>query len=99
MSQSENPKPITVAQITGQIKAQLNRDFANIWVKGEVTGLMQARSGHLYFSLKDDSAQISAMIWESNLWRIDFDLKDGMEVMCLGNVDVYPPRGSYQLAV
>lgn len=99
MPQSENPKPISVAQITGQIKSQLNRDFANIWVKGEVTGLMQARSGHLYFSLKDDSAQISAMIWESNLWRIDFDIKDGMEVMCLGNVDVYPPRGSYQLAV
>lgn len=99
MPQSQKPKPKSVAEITGQIKAQLNRDFSNVWVQGEVTGLMQARSGHLYFSLKDSSAQISAMIWESNRWRIDFDLKDGMEVVCQGNVDVYPPRGSYSLAV
>lgn len=99
MSQSQKPKALTVAQITQQIKARLNQGFSNVWVRGEVSGLMQARSGHLYFSLKDDSAQIGAMIWESNLWRIDFDLKDGMELLCLGNVDVYPPRGSYQLAV
>lgn len=92
-------QPVSVAQLTSKIRARLNNDFAGIWVRGEVTGLMRARSGHLYFNLKDESAQISAMVWQSNAWRLKFELKDGMEVVCLGDVDVYPPRGSYQLSI
>lgn len=92
-------KPISVAQLTSKIKARLNNDFANVWVRGEVSGLMKARSGHLYFHLKDDEAQVSAMIWQSNAWRMKVELRDGMEVVCLGGIDVYPPRGSYQLSV
>ncbi len=96
---SNKPKPVTVAQLTSQIKNRLNNDFPSVWVRGEISGLMQARSGHVYFTLKDEAAQVSAMIWQSNVWRVKFDLRDGMEVVCLGGVDVYPPRGSYQLSV
>lgn len=96
---NSSQQPVTVAQLTSKIKARLSNDFASVWVRGEVSGLMKARSGHIYFHLKDDEAQVSAMIWQSNAWRLNVELKDGMEVVCLGGIDVYPPRGSYQLSV
>lgn len=96
---SNSPKPLTVAQLTARIKNRLSNEFPNVWVRGEISGLMRARSGHLYFTLKDDTAQVSAMLWQSNAWRVKFELKDGMEVLCMGGIDVYPPRGSYQLSV
>lgn len=96
---SGNPRTLTVTQLTSRIKQRLSGEFSSVWVRGEISGLMTARSGHLYFNLKDREAQISAMIWQSNAWRIKCDLRDGMEVACLGNLDVYPPRGTYQISV
>jgi exodeoxyribonuclease VII large subunit len=93
------PKPVSVAQLTARIKNRLNSDFPSVWVRGEISGLMVAGSGHVYFNLKDETAQVAAMIWQGNAWRIQFELKNGMEVVCQGGVDVYPPRGTYQLSV
>ncbi len=95
----QKPKPLSITELNRRIKMRLNRDFNGLWVRGEVSGLVDARSGHLYFNLKDDDAQIKAMIWESNRWRINCEIKDGMDLLCFGMVDVYSPRGTYQLSV
>ncbi|MBI4617730.1 MAG: exodeoxyribonuclease VII large subunit [Planctomycetes bacterium] len=73
--------------------------FERVLVAGEVSGMRRAGSGHVYLTLKDDGAQISAVLWRSQASRLRFDLTDGLEVVAEGTVDVYPPRGQYQLVV
>lgn len=90
---------MSVSEITARIKNSLESDFAEIWVKGEISNLKMASSGHVYFSLKDDSATISAAAFGWGRKKSKFDLKDGLEILCRGNISVYPPRGNYQLLV
>jgi exodeoxyribonuclease VII large subunit len=92
-------QPLSVSQLTLQIKSVLDELFADVWVTGEVSNVSRPRSGHIYFSLKDDAAQIRAAIWQSAARRMKFELRDGMEVLCRGGVDVYAPSGSYTLIV
>ncbi len=93
-----NPDVISVTDLTMSIKYYLEEKFFSLWVSGEVTGLSQPASGHVYFSLKDSRSQIKAVIWRSNAERLNLDfLEDGLEVMGLGNIDVYGQRGVYQL--
>ena len=87
----------TVAELTNQIKGVLEGTFPSIWVSGEMSNLSRPSSGHIYFTLKDESAQIRAVIWRNLAARLNFDLVDGLEVVCRGDVEVYAPRGSYQL--
>ncbi|MEM9942856.1 MAG: exodeoxyribonuclease VII large subunit [Planctomycetota bacterium] len=89
----------TVSQITRDIKFNLNRNFSSVWVAGEISGMTRAASGHVYLTLKDKSSQISGIIWESNLMRIRFEPKNGLEVICGGDIDVYAQRGTYQLII
>jgi exodeoxyribonuclease VII large subunit len=98
----ENPsagKILTVFQLTTQIKHSLEAAFPAVWVSGEISNLSRPQSGHVYLTLKDDRAQMRATIWQSTAARLKFDLHDGLEVVCQGDIDVYPPRGSYQLIV
>lgn len=90
---------LTVSQLTEQIKATLGAEFQGITVRGEIGDLTRASSGHCYFSLKDDGARLAAVIWRSTAQRLKFKLEEGVEVVCRGSIDVYPPRGSYQLTV
>ena len=69
------------------------------WVTGEVSNCRPARSGHVYFTLKDQNSQIAAVVWRLTAERLKFQIKDGMEVVAMGPVEVYPARGSYQLIV
>lgn len=89
----------TVSQLTEQIKTTLGSEFSGISVRGEISDLTRASSGHCYFSLKDEQAKLSAVIWRSTAQRLKFKLEEGVEVICRGSIDVYPPRGSYQLTV
>jgi exodeoxyribonuclease VII large subunit len=89
----------TVSELTGQIKATLETDFANIGLRGEVSGLSRPRSGHVYFNLKDDSASIRAVLWKSAASRLVFELTDGLAVRAWGDLTVYAPRGEYQITV
>ena len=89
----------SVTELTQQIKEQLESEFPAVWVSGELSDLARPRSGHVYFTLKDADAQIRGVIWKGVASRLPFDLDDGQEVLCHGQVDVYPPRGSYQLIV
>ena len=89
----------SVTELTRQIKEQLETEFPAVWVSGELSGLSRPRSGHLYFDLKDADALIHGVIWKGVASRLRFDLDDGQEVLCHGKIDVYPPRGNYQLIV
>jgi exodeoxyribonuclease VII large subunit len=96
---STEESSLTVSQLTEQIKSTLGTKFSGVSVLGEISDLTRASSGHCYFSLKDDNAKLSAVIWRSTAQRLKFKLEEGVEVICRGGIDVYPPRGSYQLTV
>ncbi len=90
---------LTVAQLTAQIKSRLEGDFPSVWVAGEISNYSRPQSGHSYFTLKDDQAQIRAVMWRGTATKLKFELADGLDVVCHGHLDVYAPRGSYQLVV
>jgi exodeoxyribonuclease VII large subunit len=92
-------KILTVSELTANIKNLLEDNFTAVWVSGEVSNLRLPASGHCYFTLKDQGAQIAAVIWRSTLARVKFDLKDGMQMVVRGSLTVYEPRGNYQIIV
>ncbi|MHC4841474.1 MAG: exodeoxyribonuclease VII large subunit [Planctomycetota bacterium] len=90
--------PISVTELTQQIKHSLEDNFAKIAVTGEIGNFRGAHhSGHVYCNLKDASAQIKLIIWRGTFQRLRFDLEDGMEVSITGKIDLYAPRGEYSL--
>lgn len=93
------PPVLSVSQLTALIQGTLEMAIPAVWVSGEISNLSQPRSGHIYLTLKDDEAQIRAVIWRNTAAKLPFDLEDGQEVLCHGQLDVYPPRGSYQLVI
>lgn len=96
---ARQPHVLSVSQLTAAIAGLLEGSFPEVWVSGEISNFSRPQSGHCYFTLKDAEAQIRAVIWRSAAARVKFDLADGLEVVCRGGIDVYPPRGSYQLVV
>ncbi|MGB7344038.1 MAG: exodeoxyribonuclease VII large subunit, partial [Pirellulaceae bacterium] len=92
-------RAISVSDLTLHIKAMVEELFPPLWVAGEISDLVRARSGHVYFTLKDDASQIRAVMWRSSAERLNFDMEDGQAVLCFGNLEVYAPRGTYQLVV
>ncbi|MBX3424306.1 MAG: exodeoxyribonuclease VII large subunit [Pirellulales bacterium] len=89
----------SVSQLTAQIKSLLESSFDDVRVAGEISNFSRPQSGHCYLTLKDDAAQLRAVIWRGTASRLRVDLRDGLEVVCRGRLDLYPPRGSYQLVV
>lgn len=90
---------LTVSQLTARIKAAVEGEFPSVWVSGEISNFSRPQSGHAYFTLKDDQSQIRAVMWRGTMSRLKFDLTDGLDVICHGHLDVYAPRGSYQLVI
>lgn len=90
---------LSVTQLTLAIKGQLESRFSYVAVRGEVSNLRHQSSGHLYFTLKDKEAQISAALFRGVAGSISRLPKDGDEVLIRGQLSVYPPRGNYQLIV
>ena len=99
MSYGDPNEPMSVSELTHHIQQQLNNEFQSVWVSGEISNLARPRSGHMYLALKDEGAVLQAAIWRSVASRLQFDLEDGLSVICRGDIDVYPPRGSYQLII
>src|SRR6266851_3986114 len=90
----------TVGEITRDIKATLERGYARIWVRGEISGFRGANPrGHLYFSLKDSDACLDVKMWASAAQRLKFSLRDGLSVIAEGSIDLYEPQGRYSLIV
>jgi len=90
---------VSVSELTERIKRTLETDFGEVAVLGEISNVAHPRSGHVYFTLKDDSASIRAVMWKNDARRLAFDLTDGLAVRSLGRLTVYPPRGDYQIVV
>jgi exodeoxyribonuclease VII large subunit len=93
------PRIYTVSELTVQLRELVGSAFSAVWVVGEVSNLSCPRSGHLYLTLKDQAAQLPAVIWRSVAQKLRFQLHDGLEVVCYGYLDVYPPHGRYQLVI
>jgi exodeoxyribonuclease VII large subunit len=98
-SADRSEQVLSVSQLTAQFKTVVEQQFPSVWVAGEISNFSRPQSGHCYFTLKDDKAQLRGVIWRGTASRLKFDLHDGLEVVCRGRLDVYPPRGSYQLVV
>lgn len=96
---STDQPALSVTQLTAEIKGLVEESFPAVWVAGEVSNLSRPQSGHCYFTLKDDKAQIRGVIWRGSASKLSFDMTDGLEIVCHGRLDVYAPRGSYQLVV
>ncbi|KPK77049.1 MAG: hypothetical protein AMJ89_03115 [candidate division Zixibacteria bacterium SM23_73] len=92
-------KIYTVTEITREIRGILEETFPTIWVEGEISNYTLHSSGHRYFSLKDENAQIRCTLWRFRGERLEFEPEDGMEVIALGNISVYERNGQYQLDV
>lgn len=91
---------LTVTDLTLQVKDLLERSLGRIWVVGEIASSKRpGMSGHLYFDLKDAGAKIAAVVWRSTAARLKFELRDGLEVLVGGRLDVYLPQGNYKLVV
>lgn len=94
-----NVQILSVSALTRLIKQQLENRFADVWVEGEISNLKIPSSGHLYLTLKDENAQVRAVIFRASGRSIKFVPKEGQQVLCRGRVTVYEPRGEYQIVI
>jgi len=92
-------KPLTVSQLTNSIRISLESRFASVWVEGEISNFKDHSSGHWYFTLKDQNAQLRAKCFRSTNTRIRFRPANGLHVRARGKLSVYAPRGEYELVV
>lgn len=95
-------KSYTVGQVNGYIKNLISSDYllGDIYVKGEVSNCKYHSSGHIYFSLKDETGSIMAVMFKSYAYSgLDFKLENGQQVVCHGSVNIYERDGRYQLYV
>lgn len=89
----------TVSQITDLIKEILETSFRTITIEGEISNWRPSAAGHVYFTLKDNSSQIKAVIFRGAAYKLNFRPKDGDKVRCTGSLSVYAPQGNYQIIV
>jgi exodeoxyribonuclease VII large subunit len=87
----------TVTELTGEIRDLLGTTWPDVRVVGEVSNLKTPPSGHLYFTLKDENAQLRAVMWKASARGLKFKLEDGLEIVAHGRITVYEPRGEYQI--
>ncbi len=90
---------LSISELTMRIKGLLEGSLPRVWVEGEISDLSRPSSGHLYLTLKDDRSQIRAVVWRTVASRLPFKIADGLSVVCCGGIEVYPPRGTYQLVI
>ncbi len=99
MTVQAGPLILSVSEITQAVKLTLEGTFSRVWVKGEISGPKLQSSGHFYFTLKDDFAQISAVLFRGDLVKLGITPKAGDQVLVRAEMSVYPPKGGYQLVV
>ena len=99
LSDESQQEVLSVSQLTAQVKDLLEDGFPSVWVAGEISNFARPQSGHCYLTLKDAAAQMRAVVWRGVASRLSVELHDGLEVICHGSLDLYAPRGSYQLVI
>ncbi len=88
---------LTVGEISAALKRHVERGFDRVRVRGEISGFRRASSGHLYFTLKDESAVLKGCCWRASALRLGIQPEDGMEVIVTGRLSTYPGRSEYQI--
>ncbi|MCC6544954.1 MAG: exodeoxyribonuclease VII large subunit [Nitrospirae bacterium] len=90
---------LTVSQLTSIIKSSLEDKFTDVWIEGEISNFRVPSSGHIYFTLKDNSSQIRAVLFRTSARMLKFVPKEGLHVLCRGRITVYEFRGEYQIVI
>src|SRR4030042_5573619 len=96
---SEYKKILSITELTQIIKEHLEKTFGEVWVEGELSNVRSPASGHYYFTLKDETSQLRAVLFRFLGRQVKCELRDGMLVICHGRISLYEPRGDYQLIV
>jgi exodeoxyribonuclease VII large subunit len=94
-----NLPEFTVSEISGAIKRTLEGEFGRVRVRGEITEMKRYPSGHIYFSLKDEGAKLSGIVWKNSVSRLGLVPENGVEVIATGRISAYGERSSYQMIV
>lgn len=89
----------SVTELSLKLKGFIEDNFSLVKVRGEISGLKIASSGHVYFNLKDEQSVLAGIIWRSGASGLNFKLEEGAEVICTGKLTTYPGRSNYQIIV
>jgi exodeoxyribonuclease VII large subunit len=95
----DNSPALSVGELAGSLKRLIESEFGQVRVRGEISGFKRHSSGHCYFSMKDETACIDAVIWRGNAGSLAFRPEDGAEVIAMGKMTTYAGRSKYQLVV
>jgi exodeoxyribonuclease VII large subunit len=90
---------LTVSELNATVRSLLEEAMGEVWVEGEISNLRRYPSGHTYFTLKDEAAQVAAVLFRGHSLGLRFRPEDGQKVLARGRVGLYEPRGSYQIIV
>lgn len=95
----DNAAPLSISEISALLKRTVEDRFGFVRVRGELSGVKRAASGHLYLALKDEGARLDGVMWRGNVQRLGFRPEDGIEVVATGKLTTYPGRSNYQIVV
>jgi len=95
----DNAAPLTISEISALLKRTVEDRFGYVRVRGELSGVKRAASGHLYLCLKDESARLDGVMWRGSTQRLAFKPEDGLEVIATGKLTTYPGRSNYQIVI
>lgn len=98
-SAGDNAAALSVSEISAALKRVVEDRFGFVRIRGELSGVKRAASGHLYLSLKDENARIDGIMWRGNAQRLGFNPEDGIEVVVTGKLTTYPGRSNYQVVI
>src|SRR3989304_9761584 len=90
---------LSVSELSSVIKSTLESKLTDVWIEGEISNFRVPSSGHIYFTLKDSSSQIRAVLFRPSARMLKFVPKEGLHVLCRGRISVYEFRGGYQLVI
>ncbi|MBO6528135.1 exodeoxyribonuclease VII large subunit [Erythrobacter sp.] len=95
----DNAEPLTVSEISQALKRTVEDRFGFVRLRGELSGVKRAASGHMYCALKDEKAVLDGVMWRGNTGRLPFTPEDGLEVVASGKLTTYPGRSKYQIVI
>ncbi len=95
----DNSEPLSITEISARLKRTVEDSFGFVRLRGELSGVKRAASGHLYCSLKDEGARIDGVMWRGGAQRLAFLPEDGIEVIATGKLTTYPGRSNYQIVI
>lgn len=99
MLSSQSPSIFTVSRLNQTVRLLLEQEMGQVWISGEISNFTQPSSGHWYFTLKDDTAQVRCVMFRNSNRRVTFRPQHGQQVLVRANITLYEPRGDYQIIV